>query len=168
LRNQRGEGLISVLISVAILGLLVMTLVSLYEIYGVMMNKSLLRREADNLIYRIRAQVSRRYLCQISLAGNTWDKLADPADQPADTDIVVRDSSGVIAQTGMLLANGQLTMDRVYIRRFQIDANGGQYPGQCRSICARKDRRNELSGSSWRNRGAFPYDRSADSHSRYF
>lgn len=116
MRNQRGEGLISVLISVAILGILVVTLVSLYQIYGAMMNKSLLRREADNLIYKVRGQISRRVMCQASLAGNTWDGTTD-------TDIVIRDGSGVIAQTGMPLAGGHLLMNRVFIRRFQVDTN---------------------------------------------
>jgi hypothetical protein len=117
LRSQRGEGLISVMISIAILGVLVVTVVTLYQMYGNMMAKSLLRREADNLANSIRQTLSRRELCSTALAGNVWNGAGD-------ANVIVRDHTGaIIAQTGMVIGNGRLVMNRVVIRPFTVDAD---------------------------------------------
>lgn len=118
LRNQRGEGLISVMISVAILGVLVITVVTLYQMYGNMMMKSLLRREADFVANQVRGMVSRRQVCDRALVGNIWNGVDE-------TDITIWQAPGIkAAETGMVFSQGRIRMQRVFIRPFRIDADG--------------------------------------------
>jgi|GEM_PF-3794625 len=118
MRNQRGEGIISVMISIAILGVLIVTVVTLYQMYGNMMAKSLLRREADLLANRVRAVLAHRGHCKSALAGNTWDGVTD-------TPVTLQAGDGqILAQPGMSLAGGRLQVSEVFIRRFRVDANG--------------------------------------------
>ncbi len=117
LRSQRGEGLISVMISIAILGVLIITVATLYQMYGNMMMKSLLRREADFVANQVRGMLSRRQLCERALIGNSWNGTAE-------TDITIWQSPGVrVAETGMVFSQGRIRMQRVFIRPFQIDAD---------------------------------------------
>lgn len=112
--NERGESIISVLVSAAIVGILVMTIISLYQMYSSMSVKSTGSREAELLANRVRGIVGHRGFCVDALGGQVWNGTTA-------TDVVIQNKmnpSKPIAYSGMDLTgtNGALRLQRIYLR----------------------------------------------------
>ena len=123
LRGQKGEGLISVLISVAILGVLIVTVVTMYQMFGQMMAKSVLRREADEIAARVRGLLLTRKLCQQTLVPNKWDGVTE-------TNIVLWDGAGGKSTSASWMRRGRPRQSLGRSRR-----------PDCRSTCCRSSTR---------------------------
>ena len=109
--SQRGEGIVTALISVAILGILGLTVMTLFDTYSKMMTNSYLRMEADKNIAIIRGIVNNPKLCGIGLSGQSWDGNSEK------TITLSQGAPGNIAfQEGMMLANGKLRIQRLFLR----------------------------------------------------
>jgi len=118
MRNSRGEGVISALIAVAILGLIAMTLASLYQIYTQTMFKSYMRNEADNLRKRVEQVLLQRTLCNQAINGTVW---TGQGQAPIAS---IRESGVIIAQQGMMFGSGRMTISALFIRPRDINQNG--------------------------------------------
>ncbi len=133
LGSNRGVSIISALISVAIVGVLVLILATMYENMGKVMRRSSMQREVDNLQKKVQDLMAQRLFCGNALRTSgggliNWPK---PYTQRTIDMVVMNDSISAPYAVASSVAGANKITDGLFIDKISLqtrDLNGDGFP----------------------------------------